>query len=358
MIALAVPSLAEAATQMLWPVHGEIITGFTAKGQYDQGSHRGIDIYAETGTVVMAPVDGKVASLGKNTLPGYGGGMRLTLEHADDISTTYSGIENIKVELGQNVKQGEIIAVIGDSGDLVSSSLPHLHFGVYITSKKTQGIDRYQDPELFLLAITSNAEQEKSQEAAPVSNEGTLSSEVLVNNNPITENQISTVEEPVKHVKAGKPAKIRQVDAERLEVVKVSAVAESQYISAGTVKAPDRMSSSKIDELKVAVRSTTEKRGDATSYSNKLKPLTKSIPNGSIAPKSTDINPDKKPSKAVSSSASKKNVITGKKRAFWLNAYFNNIYLYGERAYIVIAGGLALASIKRAATTFGSLRFA
>lgn len=151
-----------------WPVAGEIITKFIIKGEYDAGSHRGIDIGAEPGTAVVAPADGKVAFVAKNTLPGFGGGMILTVDHDNDFSSTYLGIENVSAKKGELVRKGQEIAVISSSGDAVSSMLPHLHFGAYRTSQKESGTSRYIDPEsLMELAIIEEGNNDEEANLVP-----------------------------------------------------------------------------------------------------------------------------------------------------------------------------------------------
>lgn len=160
--------VSNAAFSMQWPVNGSVITPFGLKGEYEAGSHRGIDIAGEPGTEVVAPADGHVVFAGKNTLPGSGGGMILTLEHENDVSTTYLGIDNVAVKKGQFVQKGDRIAVIGSSGDSSSSTLPHLHFGAYATSKKNEGFNRYLDPATFLTAVMPDSDNDGSQVEKPV----------------------------------------------------------------------------------------------------------------------------------------------------------------------------------------------
>lgn len=135
-----------------WPVVGEIITKYDLKGDYEAGSHRGIDIKAEPGTTVAAPANGLVAHVAKNTLPGFGGGMILTIDHDNDLSTTYLGIEDVVVKKGDLVQKGEKLAIVFSSGDAKSSPLPHLHFGAYRTSQK-KSANRYIDPGSLLSTI-------------------------------------------------------------------------------------------------------------------------------------------------------------------------------------------------------------
>jgi murein DD-endopeptidase MepM/ murein hydrolase activator NlpD len=82
--------------------------------------HAGIDFGAPVGSQVRAAVDGVVESTG----PARGYGDRVVLKH-NGFETTYNHLSEIKVEVGAKVRQGEVIALSGNSG---LSTGPHLHF--------------------------------------------------------------------------------------------------------------------------------------------------------------------------------------------------------------------------------------
>ena len=82
--------------------------------------HAGIDFGAPVGSQVRAAVDGVVESTG----PARGYGERVVLKH-NGFETTYNHLSEIRVEVGANVRQGEVIALSGNSG---LSTGPHLHF--------------------------------------------------------------------------------------------------------------------------------------------------------------------------------------------------------------------------------------
>ena len=85
--------------------------------------HAGIDLGVDYGTPVRAAADGVV------TLSAwYGGyGKAVMLDHGNSISTLYGHNSQILVKDGQFVKQGEIIALAGSTGN---STGPHCHFEV------------------------------------------------------------------------------------------------------------------------------------------------------------------------------------------------------------------------------------
>ncbi len=82
--------------------------------------HAGIDFGAPVGSQVRAAADGDVESAGEAR--GYG--ERVVLKHGG-FETTYNHLSEIRVQVGRAVRQGEIIALSGNSG---LSTGPHLHF--------------------------------------------------------------------------------------------------------------------------------------------------------------------------------------------------------------------------------------
>ncbi|MFM7447867.1 MAG: peptidoglycan DD-metalloendopeptidase family protein [Leptolyngbyaceae cyanobacterium] len=84
--------------------------------------HQGIDIGAPIGTPVIAAHTGKVELA--DIVSGYG--LTVILRHTDNLhSTLYGHLSQIFVQPGQVVKQGTVIALVGNTGN---STGPHLHF--------------------------------------------------------------------------------------------------------------------------------------------------------------------------------------------------------------------------------------
>ena len=94
--------------------------------------HRAIDLAANEGTSVMASISGKIAYADwVNT--GYGDVVVLETprENSGFFRTIYAHLSEFKVEAGQCVNQGEVIALSGNTGN---SSGPHLHFEIRQTN--------------------------------------------------------------------------------------------------------------------------------------------------------------------------------------------------------------------------------
>lgn len=83
--------------------------------------HKGIDYGIPVGTAVFATRGGRVTSAG--WLGGYG--YCVVIDHGDGITSRYGHLSKPLVSAGQYVKQGEKIALSGNTGN---STGPHLHF--------------------------------------------------------------------------------------------------------------------------------------------------------------------------------------------------------------------------------------
>ena len=86
-------------------------------------AHNGVDYAAKRNTPVKASGDGVISFMGRQS--GYG--RTVEIKHGGNIKTLYAHLErfNTKLKVGSKVKQGEIIAFVGDSGKATG---PHLHF--------------------------------------------------------------------------------------------------------------------------------------------------------------------------------------------------------------------------------------
>ncbi|MBI4126125.1 MAG: peptidoglycan DD-metalloendopeptidase family protein [Deltaproteobacteria bacterium] len=103
-----------------WPVSGRVLSGF---GFRNGRRHDGIDIKAGRGTPIHAAGNGVVAFSGR--MNGYGN--VILVRHKDDFFTAYAHNSVNKVKEGQEVKAGQVIALVGTTGRTTG---PHLHFEV------------------------------------------------------------------------------------------------------------------------------------------------------------------------------------------------------------------------------------
>lgn len=88
----------------------------------DRRFHTGTDLGAPEGTPVLATKDGEVQTA--DYLGGYG--YTVILHHeAGTQETRYAHLSRILVKPGESVKQGEVVGLVGSTGN---STGPHLHF--------------------------------------------------------------------------------------------------------------------------------------------------------------------------------------------------------------------------------------
>ncbi len=85
--------------------------------------HSGLDLLAPIGTSVKAVGAGTVAFAGKQ---GSYGNL-VVVNHPGGKQSRYAQLKNIRVKVGQKVKQGDLLGTVGTSGT-PSSPQPHLHF--------------------------------------------------------------------------------------------------------------------------------------------------------------------------------------------------------------------------------------
>jgi murein DD-endopeptidase MepM/ murein hydrolase activator NlpD len=110
----------------IWPAKGTLTSGF---GMRWGRMHKGIDVANSVGTPVVASADGVVEKAGWNN-GGYGN--LVDVRHPDGSLTRYGHNSKILVRAGQQVHQGETIALMGSTG---FSTGPHSHFEVHPSGK-------------------------------------------------------------------------------------------------------------------------------------------------------------------------------------------------------------------------------
>ena len=110
--------------KFITPVDNAIITGVYGSQRILNGKprwpHYGLDYAQKTGTPIKAMLSG-VVTLAEKDL--YYTGATLIFDHGHGISTLYMHMNEIFVEIGQEVKKGDIIGTVGKSGRATG---PHL----------------------------------------------------------------------------------------------------------------------------------------------------------------------------------------------------------------------------------------
>lgn len=138
----AVPKIVERGTKIpptyIKPISGGRLTSNYGKRKSPMkgasSNHKGTDWAIPTGTAVMASCGGTVAKAGW----GSGYGYVVYINHSDGRQTRYGHLSKVLVKAGQTVKQGEKIALSGNTGN---STGPHLHFEILINGAQVNALN-------------------------------------------------------------------------------------------------------------------------------------------------------------------------------------------------------------------------
>ncbi len=137
----------------IWPLTGRISGVYGSQRVYNGkpgNPHYGVDVAAKTGTVVVAPADGKISLSVPDMF--YSGGT-IILDHGYGVSSSFLHLSKLYVKEGQEIKQGQPIAEVGATGRVTG---PHLDWR----------INWYQmrlDPVTIVPSMASVLKQQKSQ---------------------------------------------------------------------------------------------------------------------------------------------------------------------------------------------------
>jgi murein DD-endopeptidase MepM/ murein hydrolase activator NlpD len=115
-----------AATPSIWPTHGWLSSSMGNRADPFTGEkdfHPGLDISADKGDPVYATADGTVV----NASAAGNYGNLVILDHGYGLETRYGHLSAFKVKLGEAVKRGDLVGLVGATGRATSS---HLHYEV------------------------------------------------------------------------------------------------------------------------------------------------------------------------------------------------------------------------------------
>lgn len=111
------------------PLKGVISSGF------DIATHPYVDITAPANSVVCATLDGTVIYSSYNDASGH----TIQMQHDGNIISIYTHNEKLLKKVGDKVKAGTPIALVGDSGSLTTGD--HLHFELWYNGEPVNPAD-------------------------------------------------------------------------------------------------------------------------------------------------------------------------------------------------------------------------
>ena len=136
-----------------WPLIGPITGVYGSQRIYNgvpKRPHFGVDIAAPNGTPVTTPAPGVVTLAHPDMF--YSGGT-LIIDHGFGVSSTLIHLSKLLVEVGQEVKPGDIVAEVGAGGRATG---PHLDW-------RMNWLDQRIDPQLLVSAMPNTDAKQVEQ---------------------------------------------------------------------------------------------------------------------------------------------------------------------------------------------------
>lgn len=106
-------------SNFIWPIKSVDIS--SRYGYRDGSLHAGMDLRASRGTEIFASAAGRIVCSGRKN--GYR--LMVVIDHGDGIETAYAHNQRNIVQVGEQVDQGQQIAMLGRSGNATGF---HVHF--------------------------------------------------------------------------------------------------------------------------------------------------------------------------------------------------------------------------------------
>ena len=106
------------------PLKGTITNLYDARG-----NHYGIDIVSNLNEPILSVLDGTVILAGWTLEAGY----VIQVQHNNDLISIYKHNSQLLKRMGDRVRSGEVLAIIGNTGEYTTG--PHLHFELWHRGK-------------------------------------------------------------------------------------------------------------------------------------------------------------------------------------------------------------------------------
>ena len=124
--------------KFLYPLSGgQIVTSPFGVKRANNRLHEGVDLKASLNTKVRAINSGRIVLAARLSREG----LIMVIDHGLDTFSIYMHLSEVLVKEDDRVKNGQAIALSGDTGEEVTG--PHLHLGVRLDGK-------YVDPLIFI----------------------------------------------------------------------------------------------------------------------------------------------------------------------------------------------------------------
>jgi len=121
-----------ASTPTIWPTKGYMSSAYGWRDDPFTGKrtfHHGIDIATSHGNPIYATADGTVIQARTDKI----GGKTIKIKHMFGHVTIYCHLSKFLVKVGQKVKRGETIGLVGSTG---KARGPHVHYEVQLNGKE------------------------------------------------------------------------------------------------------------------------------------------------------------------------------------------------------------------------------
>ncbi len=105
------------------------VTGFLSRNFAPENGHMGVDFVVKTGTPVYATANGFVIFADYTVKNGY----MMIISHPGNYISVYKHCSSLLKKERENVTQGELIALSGNTGEITTG--PHLHFEIWYEGK-------------------------------------------------------------------------------------------------------------------------------------------------------------------------------------------------------------------------------
>ena len=125
-------SSTNAASSTATPATGQMFI-FPTRGNITQGYHGGhyaLDIADRSKPPIWAAGGGTISKVSTGTWGG-GYGNHAIIDHGNGIQTLYAHMDTVNVYVGQNVSQGDVLGIMGNTGRVYGVTGIHLHWEVF-----------------------------------------------------------------------------------------------------------------------------------------------------------------------------------------------------------------------------------